>query len=324
MADEVLDLIRGGAEPPAPAYPSRSMATSAGRKKTKKPEEEDEVLGLIQGTTVPESQVAQQAAATQQKPTMVRQIIGNVLQKGFEAKQAVPAFTASVFDIPAALPQFVASTAAYPMVRAIGGTPEQSKEIATKVASPLEYLKPGKLTGLEETKAYQQSLPTKTMEFIGENIHKGVNWIAEKTGLNPNDVQAAVDVAMLTAPKTIPQIAKTTSKVVEAVKEKLPTVTIERQAPVGGQTGMQSGGSSISGAGNSNSTVNNNTNANNSFNFNTSVQRDGSIKMGANTTSYQQQDVELSKNLNTRMYAVVTEVIRKEKQFGGSLAGIRN
>lgn len=89
-------------------------------------------------------------------------------------------------------------------------------------------------------------------------------------------------------------------------------------------TGMQSGGSSISGAGNSNSTVNNNTNANNSFNFNTSVQRDGSIKMGANTTSYQQQDVELSKNLNTRMYAVVTEVIRKEKQFGGSLAGIRN
>ena len=87
---------------------------------------------------------------------------------------------------------------------------------------------------------------------------------------------------------------------------------------------MQSGGSSISSAGNSNSTVNNNTNANNSFNFNTSVQRDGSIKMGANTTSYQQQDVELSKNLNTRMYAVVTEVIRKEKQFGGSLAGIRN
>lgn len=88
--------------------------------------------------------------------------------------------------------------------------------------------------------------------------------------------------------------------------------------------GLQSGGSPISSTGNSNSTVNNNTNASNSFNFNTSVQRDGSIKMGANTTSYQQQDVELSKNLNTRMYAVVTEVIRKEKQFGGSLAGIRN
>ena len=245
MSDEVLDLIRGGAEPPAPAYPSKSMATSAGRKKAKKPEEEDEVLGLIQGTTAPESQVTQQATEAQQKPPMVRQIIGNVLKKGFEAKQAVPAFTASVFDIPASLPQFVASTAAYPVIRAMGGTPDESKQFATGVAAPLEYLKPGKLTGLEETSAYQQSLPTKTMEFIGENIHKGVNWIAEKTGLNPNDVQAAVDVAMLTAPKTVPQIAKTTSKVVEAVKEKLPTVTIERQAPpptAGGQTGMQSGG----------------------------------------------------------------------------------
>ena len=89
-------------------------------------------------------------------------------------------------------------------------------------------------------------------------------------------------------------------------------------------TGMQVGGSSLMAAGNNSSTVNNNTNANNSFNFNTSIERDGSIKMGSNTTSYQQQDIELSKNLNARMYAVVTEVIRKEKQFGGSLAGVRN
>ena len=88
--------------------------------------------------------------------------------------------------------------------------------------------------------------------------------------------------------------------------------------------GLQSGGSPISSTGNSNSTVNNNTNANNSFNFNTSVQRDGSLKMGSNTTSYEQQDVELSKNLNNKIYAAVGEVIRKEKQFGGSLAGARN
>ena len=86
---------------------------------------------------------------------------------------------------------------------------------------------------------------------------------------------------------------------------------------------MQSGGSPISSVGNSNSTVNNNTSANNSFNFNTSVQRDGSLKIGSNTTSYEQQDVELSKNLNNKIYAAVGEVIRKEKQFGGSLAGVR-
>ena len=88
--------------------------------------------------------------------------------------------------------------------------------------------------------------------------------------------------------------------------------------------GLQSGGSSLMAGGNSSSTVNNNTNATNSFNFNTTVQRDGTIKMGSNTTSYEQQDVELSKNLNNRIYAAVGEVIRKEKQFGGSLAAIRN
>jgi len=88
--------------------------------------------------------------------------------------------------------------------------------------------------------------------------------------------------------------------------------------------GMQNGGSSMMAAGNSSSITNNNTNANNSFNFNTTVERDGTIKMGSNTTSYEQQDVELSKNLNQRVYAVVSEVIRKEKQFGGSLAGVRS
>ena len=73
-----------------------------------------------------------------------------------------------------------------------------------------------------------------------------------------------------------------------------------------------------------NSTVNNNTSANNSFNFNTTVQRDGKIQMGASSTSYAQQDVELSQNLNSKVYDVVLETIRKEKRFGGSLAGIRN
>jgi len=88
--------------------------------------------------------------------------------------------------------------------------------------------------------------------------------------------------------------------------------------------GLQSGGSSLMAAGNSSSTINNNTSANNSFNFNTTVERNGTIKMGSNTTSYEQQDIELSKNLNNRIYAAVGEVIRKEKQFGGSLAAIRN
>jgi len=230
MADEVLDLIRGGAEPPA----------TAGRTKTKKVEDEDEVLNLIQGNA-PAAPAVQDA---QQTPSKVRSIIGKVIKKGFELRAEAPAFTAAVVDIPLSLPQFIANTAAYPLARIRGGTPEQSKEISTAIASPLEYLKPGKLTGLEKTTAYQQSLPTKTMEFISENISKGVNWIAEKTGLNPLDVQAAVDIGMLTAPKTVPKVAEAVSQTAQTIKSKLPTVTYERQPPAGAQTpsNMQSVG----------------------------------------------------------------------------------
>jgi len=235
MADEVLDLIRGGAEPPAPAYPSRSMATSAGRKKPQKPEEEDEVLNLIQGVGAPETTTA----PAPQKPPLVRQIIGNVLKQSFQAREQAPAFAAAVADVPLSLPQFITSTAAYPAIRAMGGTPEQSKQFATSVSAPLEYLKPGKLTGVEETANYVQSLPAQTMKFIGDNIHKGVNWIAEKTGLNPNDVQAAVDVGMLAGPKVVPKAVEAVAKTAESIKAQLPTVTIERQQPpatAGGQS----------------------------------------------------------------------------------------
>ena len=250
MADEVLDLIRGGAEPPAPAYPSRSMASSAGRKKPKKPKEEDEVLSLIQGTTAPESQVTQQASANQQKPPMVRQIIGNVLQKGFEAKQALPGFLASVADIPLSLPEFVAGTVAYPVARGMGGTDTQAQQFKTSFAEPFSYLKLGKSTGIEKTPAYQQSLPTKTMEFIGENINKGVTWIAEKTGLSPLDVQAAVDAGMLAAPVVVPKATKVVTDTAQKIKEQLPTVTIVREQPP-----VTAGGQSVGAAATPNATM---------------------------------------------------------------------
>jgi hypothetical protein len=241
MADEVLDLIRGGPQSSAPApapttaYPSRSMATSAGRKKPAKREEEDEVLSLIQGTGMSETP----AAPAPEKPPLVRQIIGNVLKKGFQAREQVPAFAAAVADIPLSLPEFITSTAAYPVVRAMGGTPEESKQFATSVSAPLAYLKPGKLTGVEETANYVQSLPTQTMKFISENISKGVNFIAEKTGLNPLDVQAAVDAGMLAAPVAVPKAAKVVTQTAQKIKEQLPTVTIVREQPpatAGGQS----------------------------------------------------------------------------------------
>jgi TP901 family phage tail tape measure protein len=85
--------------------------------------------------------------------------------------------------------------------------------------------------------------------------------------------------------------------------------------------GMQAGG--MSPISNSNSNVVNTTNATNSFNFNTNVSRDGTIEVGSSSTSYAQQDVALSKNLNSKVYAVVLDAIKNEQRFGGSLAGTR-
>lgn len=249
MSDEVLDLIRGGEKPSqTPAYRELSLANSRRGFRTPAQKEDDQVLDLIQGNTVYGQ--AQPVEATKPNVPMVRQIFGKALQKGFEAKQALPAFSASLFDIPASLPEFIVKTIAYPEGRAIGMNPEQASELSGKVSAPLAYLKPGKFTGLENTPAYQQSLPTKTMEFIGANIHKGVDWIAQKTGLNPLDVQAAVDVGMLAAPKVVPQAIKTGAKVVEDVKSRLPTVTIERQAPA-----PTAGGQSVGAAATPNATM---------------------------------------------------------------------
>ena len=233
MADEVLDLIRG-APLDQQTYQSKGMATSAGRRKPVS--EEDEVLNLIQGTTTPQTQTNQPEVTAQQKTPMVRQIIGNVLKKGFEAKQAMPAFSAAALDIPASLPQFITNAVAYPFARGGGETPEQSKAFAEKVSAPLEYLKPGKFTGLENTAEYKQSLPTKAMEFISENIGKGVDWIANATGMNPNDVQAIVNAGMVAGPKVLPKAAKVAAETAQDIKSKLPTVTIVKEPTAGGQS----------------------------------------------------------------------------------------
>ena len=253
MRDDVLDLIRGGAEPELPAYPSRSMAMSAGRTKTKKFEEEDEVLNLIQGNT-PSGTNAIETPPPPQKTPLVRQILTNALKLASPIhpmlQRQSPEFGVAGADIPLSLPQFITSTAAYPAIRAMGGTPEQSKEFATSVSSPLEYLKPGKLTGLENTAAYQQSLPAQTMKIMGDYIHKGVDWVAEKTGLHPNDVQAMVDAGMLVGPKGLPKAIEIAGKTAEKVKAQLPTVTIERQAQA-----PTAGGQSVGAAATPNTTM---------------------------------------------------------------------
>jgi len=88
--------------------------------------------------------------------------------------------------------------------------------------------------------------------------------------------------------------------------------------------GMQYGGPSSNASSNSSLTTNNNNTSNsNSFNFAVNVNRDNKVEIGADSSSYEQKDIEFSKKMNSQVYATVLNVIKNEKRFGGSLSNTK-
>ena len=67
-------------------------------------------------------------------------------------------------------------------------TSERAAEIAGQVGSALD--KPfGKAFGITEDPAYKQEASNRFMNFVGENMGKGADWIAKQTGLPKADVE---------------------------------------------------------------------------------------------------------------------------------------
>ena len=78
-------------------------------------------------------------------------------------------------------------------------TPEKAQEYGQAVSSALE--KPfGKTLGVTENPAYKNEASQRLMNFIGENVNKGAEWIAQKTGLPLPDVQNMMGTATIAAP----------------------------------------------------------------------------------------------------------------------------
>ena len=78
-------------------------------------------------------------------------------------------------------------------------TPEKAQQYGQAVTNALE--KPfGKALGVTESPAYQGEASRQIMDFIGQNINKGAEWIAQKTGLPLPDVQNMMGTATLAAP----------------------------------------------------------------------------------------------------------------------------
>jgi hypothetical protein len=185
--------------------------------------EEDDLDAIMRGS------VDRNKKKVKQEPSLA----ANALQNLFEAKKQVPAFAASALDVVASAPSMIAGTVGYGAGRLFGLSPEEatgaSQKVAGQLAEPV-----GRLTGTAGTKQYQQALPTQVMDYIGRNINEGAQSIASKFGVPVQDVQNAINAAMIAAPVA----GRAVGRGLAEAKAALPTVRIEPVA----KPGLQSGG----------------------------------------------------------------------------------
>lgn len=159
-------------------------------------------------------------------------LVFDVLKKGQEVKKSAAESMlkggASLADVTVGsiLPG-IAAQITYPVARAIGKTPEEAGQITSRVSGALD--KPfGKAFGITQDAAYQQEASRQLTDFIGANIGKGVNWIAEKTGLPPQDVASYAASLAPAAVKAVTPAVKSAASAVQTGANALAS----RTAPV--------------------------------------------------------------------------------------------
>jgi len=226
MADDVLELIRGKPST-APANQSKGATLSVGQKK---PEEEDEVLGLIQGnTSVPATQTqTPQPTQTASVKGIKDRILGGLQEFG--------ASTASLADTTLGAGGPLAGYVTQGFVRPFT-SPEQAQNIGQQTTAIFD--KPfGKLFGVTQDPAYKAELSQKAINFIGENVGKTADWIYEnQKSIGLNLPKADIEHMMNTLTFAAPGVAgKVMSPVIKpiiaeakaiggAVKQGVQTVT---------------------------------------------------------------------------------------------------
>jgi len=162
---------------------------------------------------------------TEEKPkqggTAVGRMAGQLLGATQQAKKDLGASVASLADVTVGgIIPGVAGPLTYAGARFFGQSPEQAAALEQKVVGATE--KPfGKALGVTETQAYKGEASRQIMDFIGQNINKGAEWIAQKTGLPVGDVQNMMGTATVAAAPAVGKVATTTAK---AIQEVAPTV----------------------------------------------------------------------------------------------------
>ena len=134
--------------------------------------------------------------------------------------------SAALADTVAGVVPGVAGMVTYAGARATGQTPEQAAATQAKVTSAID--KPfGKAFGVTETPEYKGEATQRVMQFIGENVGKGADWISQKTGMPKADVEYYMNLGMTAAPFS---------------------KTVQREVGLAGQAAKQAGSKVVSAA----------------------------------------------------------------------------
>jgi len=89
----------------------------------------------------------------------------------------------------------IAGMVTYAGARAAGQTPEQAGATQARVTGAIE--RPfGKAAGVTETPEYKGEVTQRLMDFIGENVSKGADWISQQTGMAKPEVEYYMNLGM--------------------------------------------------------------------------------------------------------------------------------
>ena len=134
--------------------------------------------------------------------------------------------SAALADTVAGVVPGVAGMVTYAGARATGQTPEQAAATQAKVTGAID--KPfGKAFGVTETPEYKGEATQRVMQFIGENVGKGADWISQKTGMPKADVEYYMNLGLTAAPFS---------------------KTVQREVGLAGQAAKQAGGKVLTAA----------------------------------------------------------------------------
>jgi hypothetical protein len=111
----------------------------------------------------------------------------------------------------------VAGAVTYAGQRALQHTPEEAaaaqQQVEQQLGQPF-----GKTFGVTQTPGYQQEAGRQIMDFVGQNINKGAQWISQKTGVPVGDIQNIIGTLSAPAAEAIGPAGRAVGRGYQAVE----------------------------------------------------------------------------------------------------------